>query len=273
MQRPNGNDSGAGADEVRSEQQRSIDRVREFWNEFEYDDVKATEHRVGTKEFFADLEGYRSARLDYLPRVVDFGGYNGKRVLEVGCRIGLDLARFARNGAQVTGIDLAGSCIYTARQYLALHDLEADLLVMNGEDLEFEDESFDLVYAFGVVQYTCNPTRMVGEIHRVLRGGGDAILMVYNRYSWLALLSALSGSNLAHEEAPAFQPYSIAQFRRLLGDFADVEIRAERFPLPTSLHKGLAARLYYGVFVGAFNLLPRTWVRSFGAHLIAKARR
>jgi SAM-dependent methyltransferase len=139
--------------------------------------------------------------------------------------------------------------------------------------LKLGDRKFDLVYAFGVVQYTADPQRMIGEIHRVLDDGGEAIVMVYNRYSWLSLLSKLTGKNLAHEEAPAFRPFSIGQLREALRAFSDVEIHRERFPVQTGLHDGLAARLYYGLFVQAFERLPRSWVGPLGAHLIAKARR
>ena len=273
MDRHNADDGGANRTDAGPEPEVMIEDIRKFWNEFVYDDVMVTQNPPGTKEFFADLEAYRYERLEHLPRLVDFAAYRDKRVLEVGCRIGLDLARFAGNGALVTGIDLAESCIETARQYFALKNLTGDLLVMDGEDLQFEDQSFDLVYAYGVVQYTYNPERMVREIYRVLRPGGMAILMVHNRYSWLAVLSKLSGKDLAHEEAPACELYSIRQFYRLLDGFSGVEIHPERFPVRTRLHKGLVARLYYTFFVGAFNLLPRPWVRRFGAHLMAMARR
>ncbi len=263
----------ADHDDGKSDPDKVIEGIRKFWDEFVYDDVKAAQNPGSTKEFFAELEAHRCQRLEYLPQIVDFAAYRGKHVLEIGCRIGLDLARFAKNGAIVTGIDLAESAIETARQYFALNNLKGDFLVMNGEDVHFEDQSFDLVYAYGVVQYTSNPERMVGEMHRVLRVGAEAILMAYNRYSWLTLLSKLSGRDLAHEEAPAFEPYSIDQFHRLLDSFSRVEIHPERFPVRTRLHKGLVARLYYTFFVGAFNFLPRSWVRPFGAHLIVKAKR
>jgi SAM-dependent methyltransferase len=250
-----------------------IEKIRRFWDEFVYDDVQAAKSPPGTEAFYAELEAYRQQRLDYLSDLVDFGGYQGKRVLEVGCRIGLDLARFARNGALVTGIDLSESCIETARHYFSLHGLEGELLVMDGEELGLEDGRFDLVYAFGVVQYTAAPQRMLGEMHRALGEGGEAIVMVYNRYSWLSLLSTLSRKNLVHEEAPAFWPFSVGQLREALRAFSEVEIHRERFPVQTGLHHGLAARLYYGLFVQAFNQLPRSWVDSFGAHLIARARR
>ena len=251
-----------------------IEEIRKFWDEFVYDDVLATDKPPGSQAFFADLKRYRYQRLDYLPKIIDFPSYRGKRVLDVGCRIGLDLARFAENGAIVTGIDLSDSCIETARQYFSLNELEGDFHVMDGENMAFEDQSFDLVYSHGVVQYTASPPKMICEMRRVLKDDGEVILMAYNRYSWLSLLSWFSGKGLAHEEAPFFEPYSVADFRKLInGSFSDIDIFFERFPSRTGLHEGIIAKIYYIVFVGTFNLLPYSWIRKYGAHLIARARK
>ena len=250
-----------------------MNSIREFWDTLVYDDTRVLSHPAGTKEYFAELEAYRRERLDYLPDHVDFTAYRGHRVLDVGCRVGLDLARFAREGAMVTGVDIAPRCIETARAFFALNDLEGDFRVMNGEALEFEDGSFDLVYAHGVVQYTENPAKMVGEIRRVLKPGGEVVVMAYNRRSWLSLLSRFSGKSLQHEDAPVFYPFSIGQFRDLLAGFSNVTISPERFPATTGLHKGRAASFYYAALVGLFRLIPRPVVRPFGAHLLAKAAR
>ena len=262
-----------GRFDSRSDSQSTNNIIRTFWNEYVYDDIKIAQQSVGTKAFFDEIEAIRFERLEYLPRVVDFTAYKGKRVLEVGCRIGIDLVRFARYGAIVTGIDLADSCVEQARKNIALNGLSGDLRTMNCEDMQFDDESFDVVYAYGVLQYTENPDRMIREIHRVLKPGGEAIFMVYNRYSWLSLLSKLSGKNLEHEDAPVFKKYSIREFRKALSGFSQVKVNLERFPVRTRLHSGMKAKLYYTFFVGMFNLIPRAVVRPFGSHFIAKAIR
>ena len=77
-------------------------------------------------------------------------------MLEVGCGAGIDLVRFARGGARVTGVDLAESAIDLAKANFAQQGLTADLRVANGEALPFADASFDLVFAHGVVQYTAD---------------------------------------------------------------------------------------------------------------------
>ena len=247
-----------------------IDAIRSYWNE-RIHDLEIARHPVGSKEFFEELAAYRYEKLDYLPRIVDFAGYRGKKLLEIGCGVGLDLVRFAHGGAVVTGVDLAEVSVNLAKKNFGFNSVTGDLLVMNGERLEFGGGSFDVVYAHGVLQYTANIRAMIGEIRRILKPGGEAILMVYNRYSWLNFMSKLFGVKLEHEDAPVLNTFSIPQFRKLLSEFSRVEIIPERFPVPTRLHHGIKAAVYNGVFVSAFNMLPRPVIRPLGWHLMAKA--
>lgn len=245
-----------------------IDAIQRYWNE-RIHDLEMTTHPVGTREFFADLDDYRYDKLHYLPKLVDFGAYHGRTLLEVGCGIGTDLVRFARGGARVTGIDLSETAIDLARRNFALHGVTADdLRVANGEALPFADASFDVVYGHGVVQYTANAPRLIHECHRVLKPGGEAIFMVYNRLSWLNALSKLMKVHLEHEDAPVLKKYSIGEFRALLSPFRDVTIVPERFPVKSRLHKGWKGAAFNTMFVGTFNALPRAWVRPLGWHLM-----
>jgi len=250
--------------------EQTLEEVRAYWNEHIHD-LAIARHPAGSKDFFDELEAYRFEKLDYLPRVVDFTAYAGRELLEVGCGVGTDLLRFACGGAVVTGIDLAEVSIDLAKKNFEAHGVSGDLRVMDGEELEFDDARFDVVYGHGVLQYTGDAERMVGEIHRVLRPNGKAILMVYNRYSWLSALSAVSGVRLEHEDAPVFRTYSIPEFKRMLSRFSKVEVIPERFPVRTRLHRGKLAALYNAAFVSAFNLVPRPLVRPLGRHLMRKA--
>lgn len=249
-----------------------LDEIRDYWNLYIHDLEIATQP-VGTAGFFQELAEYRFDKLHYLPRVIDFSAYQGKRLLEVGCGVGIDLVRFARADAIVTGVDLAVVSIDLARKNFALEGLPADLQVMNGEDLAFDDNSFDVVYAHGVLQYTADAQKMVNELYRVLRPGGEAILMVYNKVSWLNLLSKITKVELEHEDAPVLRLYTIKAFRRLLGSFAEVRLVPERFPVKTRLHRGIKATLYNDLFVRSFNCLPRAWIRPFGWHIMAFAHK
>lgn len=248
-------------------------RIREYWNR-RIHDLEMTDEPVGSLAFFDALDEYRFDKLRYLPNVVDFQGYRRRRILEVGCGIGTDLVRFARGGACVTGIDLAVRSIELARRNVALHGLRArGLCVADGEALPFEDGHFDVVYAHGVIQYAANPARLVAEAHRVLEPGGEAVFMVYNRYSWLKALSMLMRVDLEHADAPFLRTSSLREYRRLLGAFESVRIVPERFPVPSRLHGGWKGMLYNRVFVGLFNALPRIVVRPLGWHLMAFCRK
>lgn len=233
-----------------------------------------TEEPVGSLAFFDALDDYRFDKLRYLPRAVDFDGHRHRRLLEIGCGIGTDLVRFARGGARVIGIDLAERSVDLARRNVDLHDTAAaGLCVADGDALPFADERFDVVYAHGVIQYAAHPARLVAEAHRVLKPGGQAIFMVYNRYSWLNALSKLTGVNLEHADAPVLRTFSIRGYRRLLSGFAAARIVPERFPVPSRLHRGWKASLYNRLFVGLFNSLPRALVRPLGWHLMAFCRK
>ena len=247
-------------------------QVRDYWNRHIHD-LEITTHPVGSPGFFADLDQYHFEKLHHLPRLVDFDGYRGQRVLDVGCGAGTDLVRFARGGAIVTGVDVAASAIALARENVRQQGLEADLREVDGEDLPFADESFDLVYAHGVVQYTTNDRALVAECRRVLKTGGTAVFQVYNRVSWLNGLSKLMKVGLEHEDAPVLKKYSAREFRDILAGFREVRMVEERFPVKSRLHGGWKGTLFNTWFVGTFNALPRAWVRRFGWHLLAFCRK
>lgn len=246
-----------------------IEEIRQYWNEHIHD-LEITKHPVGTKEFFHELYEYRFEKLHYLEKIVDFDSYQGKYLLEVGCGVGIDLIRFAKGAAIVTGIDLAETSIELAKRNFELNGVKGDLKAMNGEDLEFEDDSFDIVYAHGVLQYTYDARRMIKEIHRVLKPRGQAIMMVYNKYSWLNFLSKMMKVDLEHEDAPVLNKYSISKFKDMLSMFSKVEIIPERFPVKTRLHHGVKAFLYNRIFVVLFNALPHPLIRPLGWHLMAR---
>jgi 2-polyprenyl-3-methyl-5-hydroxy-6-metoxy-1,4-benzoquinol methylase len=249
-----------------------LGEVREFW-ENNVHDWKVAKSEAGTAAFFRETEEYRFEKLHYLPKLVDFNGFAGQRLLDLGCGVGNDLSRFAQGGAEVVGVDLAPHSVDLATSNFAQRGLTGDFRVMNGEDLEFEDNSFDVVYCHTVLHFTPHPAAMVREIHRVLKPGGLAIIMTVNKRSWLNLLHKVMSIKIDHLDAPVFHRYTSSQFRSLLGPFRDVKIVPERFPVATKVHEGWKAKAFNLAFVRVFNLIPRPLVRHTGHHLIAFARK
>ncbi len=57
----------------------------------------------------------------------------------------------------------------------------------------------------------------------------------------------------------------------MLGAFESVDVIPERFPVKTKVHSGWKAKLFDGVIVRLFKILPKSWVRWSGHHLMAFA--
>jgi len=159
------------------------ERVRSFWQAHPCG-TKFSDAEMGTREFFERVEAHRYAKEWHIPDAADFAGARGLRVLEIGCGLGTDGAQFAKAGACYTGIDLTEAAIDLARKRFEISGLPGEFRVADAEHLDFADDSFDLVYSHGVLHHTPDTARAVQEIHRVLKPGGRAIVMLYHRGSY-----------------------------------------------------------------------------------------
>ena len=138
----------------------------------------------GTKEYFQRLLASRREYAPWMADALDYAGAAGLDVLDVGCGQGIDLAAYALAGAHPTGVDLTPRHVELANAHLAALELEGDAVVGDAEQLPFPDESFDRVSSNGVLHHTPDLPAALREIHRVLRPGGEARVIVYNRHSF-----------------------------------------------------------------------------------------
>ena len=166
-----------------SADERLKERVRAFWQAHPCG-TKFSAAEIGTREFYERIEAHRYEKEWHIPAAADFAGANRLRVLEIGCGIGTDGAQFAQAGADYTGVDLTEAAIELARKRFELSGLQGNFQVADAENLEFLDETFDLVYSHGVLHHTPDTARAVREIHRVLKPGGRAVVMLYHRGSY-----------------------------------------------------------------------------------------
>jgi SAM-dependent methyltransferase len=158
-------------------------RVRAFWQAHPCG-TKFSDAEIGTREFFERVEAHRYEKEWHIPAAADFTNTDGLKVLEIGCGLGTDGAQFAKAGAHYTGVDLTEAAIDLARKRFELFGLQGNFQVVDAEQLTFPDESFDLVYSHGVLHHTPDINASVHEIHRVIRPGGRAIVMLYHRGSY-----------------------------------------------------------------------------------------
>ena len=170
--------------------------VREWWNRnpMSYDVDAPIAHPAGSREYFRELDARifhpRYMRLTVadgddraFSRYVDFAALAGKDVLEVGCGSGIAVQLFAEAGARVTAVDLTPWAVETTRARLDAFGLDGEVLEADGEELPFEDGSFDLVFSWGVIHHTTDMDRALAELVRVCRPGGTLVLMLYHRRS------------------------------------------------------------------------------------------
>jgi SAM-dependent methyltransferase len=173
----------------------------------------------------------------YIEPFADLTAWGGKRVLEIGVGLGADHQRFAAAGARLSGIDLTESAVALTRRRLELFGLESELAVGDAENLSFPDATFDLVYSWGVIHHSPDTVRAIAEIHRVLRVGGSARVMIYHKWSlvgymlWARYALArlrpwvtLTDVYARYLESPGTKAYSIDEARRLFTRFTSVRV-------------------------------------------------
>jgi ubiquinone/menaquinone biosynthesis C-methylase UbiE len=240
------------------------ERVRAYW-QAKPCGTSTTDAAPGSAEFYADVEWRRYELEPFIPGFAEFERWRGRRVLEVGVGLGTDFTRFARAGADLTGVDLTEASVEAVRERLTLEGLKADLRVADAESLPFAEGSFDLVYSWGVLHHTPDTDRALAEVRRVLAPRGEARIMLYSRRSWVALGVWLRHGLLRGRpwetptellarwmESPGTKAYTQRELDGLFSAFSNV--RYERFVTPYDRRVGgpLVTRLSsrFGWFVG-----------------------
>jgi SAM-dependent methyltransferase len=136
-----------------------------------------------SREFFVEIERTRYELQPHILDVLSKIDWQGKRVLEIGTGVGTDARNIIDRGGIYTGINIdRGSTDATLR---ALRVFGSPGVVMQGNaiSLDFPDSTFDVVYSFGVLHHIPDVEKAVAEIRRVLKPGGELLVMLYNRAS------------------------------------------------------------------------------------------
>ncbi|MFH1452885.1 MAG: class I SAM-dependent methyltransferase [Armatimonadota bacterium] len=215
----------------------------------------------------------RSEPPEFLSKIYRFSEFKDKKVLEIGCGNGYILSKYAKAGAECFGVDISEKAVEVSLERFKLERLIAKLKVAEAENLPFEDNSFDLVCSMGVLHYTKDTQKAVKEIHRVLKPGGEAILMFYHKNSAQyrlffpiqTLLKNKSRHALLNEtynfKMPVNKVYAKSEVKKLMKDFKEVEIKidflpAHHFPLvwrfiPDGFFKPFSKWLGFKLYISA----------------------
>lgn len=103
---------------------------------------------------------------------------SGKRLLDVGCGTGEYTSRMALNFERVDAIDIEPERL---ELFASNHPLNVTIASMSVNDLEFEDQTFDVVTMVEVLEHLSEPGGALVEIRRVLKVGGRLLLTTPNR--------------------------------------------------------------------------------------------
>ena len=268
-----------------------ISAVADYWNARPCN-IRHSPKTVGTIEYFNEVEARKYMVEPHIPRFADFQQWRGKKVLEIGCGIGTDTINFARNGAQVTAVDLSTKSLEVARQRAQVFGFQDSIRFYqaNAEELTtyVPVEAYDLIYSFGVIHHTPHPERVLTQLRHYVKPTTTIKIMVYYLWSWKVLWILFTYGKgqfwklrelvARHSEAqtgcPVTYVYSRQQGKELLkhGGFTVSEVEIEHiFPYKISdyvQYKYTVAWYFRWLPRPLFRALERRW----GWHLCLTAR-
>lgn len=175
----------------------------------------------------------------------------GRRLLEYGCGMGSDSIFWARSGAAVTGIDISNEGIKKAREHALNEGVNVAYYVMNAEDLQFEESSFDVVVGTGILHHL-NSTAAYAELSRVLTKDGHAIFIEPMGYNPLINLYRKYTPAIRTEDERPLLLEDIQLARRYFHG-----VNARFFNLFTLLAVPFRKTMGFDVLVGVFDLIDR----------------
>jgi len=247
--------------------------VYDFWNEASCGENLYLQG--GEKISYAEQARLRYELEPYISDFAAFGMARDQEVLEIGVGLGADHQRYAEAGARLNGIDLTERAVESTRHRLRLFNLQSQVEIGDAEDLVFGDETFDVVYSWGVLHHSPNTHRAVKEVHRVLRKGGFARVMIYHKWSIVGLMlwlryalgrlrpfTPLNDVYARYLESPSTKAYSKSEAKRMFADFKSTNI--ETVLTHGDLLSSQAGQRHKGLFLNIARVIwPRWFIKRF----------
>jgi 2-polyprenyl-3-methyl-5-hydroxy-6-metoxy-1,4-benzoquinol methylase len=247
----------ARADHPAAESDALTERSRRIWSSGDYDRISAG-FRQEAEEFVA--------RLDLSPRQI---------VLDVAAGSGNLTIPAARTKAYVTGIDLVPSLLVAAAAWARREGVSVALDEGNAEALPYADGQFDVVMSMFGVMFAARPERVVAELARVTRRGGQVALANWTRTGFIGRMLAMHGARVA-PPAGVPSPLLWADEAALRERFDErtwrltTTVRTLTFRYPyTPAGTAELFRGAYGPTVRTFEALDEDQRASFAAELAA----
>lgn len=256
-----------------------------------YDWHRTMREAEGAVAFFEEVDRrffdscYFAHKKDSIPfsRLIPYDRLRGRLVLEIGCGVGSLAAELSRQEACVCALDLADRSVALTKLRFNLYSLPGVIVQADGQRLPFSDNSFDYVWSWGVLHHTDDTELAIREVHRVLRPGGEAAVMLYHKGSfryWVHLilirgilmgkLMRMSQQDLVTHYTDGYvaKHYTRHQVSRLFSGFRNLRIhifgqKSELVPIPASGLKTI-------IIKAIPNSLAAWFFKRFGWFLFAE---
>ncbi len=200
---------------------------------------------------------------------------SGLKALDVACGTGNLAIPLARQGADVTGVDIAPNLLEQARERSHAEGLKVQFDEGDAEQLPYEDASFDLVVSMFGAMFAPRPELVASELARVLKPGGLLAMANWNPESFTGQMFRVSSSRVP--APPGMQPPvlwgdDVTVRNRLAPYFTG--IRTEIIPIDFDMSVNPAGavtffRTYFGPTNVAFSRLDEPGQAAFAADLEA----
>jgi ubiquinone/menaquinone biosynthesis C-methylase UbiE len=218
------------------------------------------------KRFFDAARVFMPWRRIPFDRLIDFDSLGTRNVLEIGVGCGSHAGLLARHAGSFTGIDLTDYAVGTTSRRLQAFGMNGRILRMDAEALQFENETFDFIWTWGVIHHSADTRQVLKEMWRVLRPGGIAVTMVYHRGPWnyyfyngfvrgvlgldLLRTRSLHKTAQAHTDGAMARYFSAREWKKLAGECgfkvqgtSVCGSKAELIPIPGSRLKTAMLRM------------------------------
>lgn len=242
------------------------------------------------RRFFEAVRHYLPWKRHPFDHLINFEDLRGKDFLEIGVGYGSHAQLIAPFCKSFTGIDLTENGTRTSALRLKLFGIPARILCMDAERMSFPDQSFDFIWSWGVLHHSADTLQVLREMHRVLRPGGEAVVMVYYRSFWKyyvvdGLVRGLLGGDLWRSgslhrvnqtatDGALARPYRPKEWQKLCEDLFHIKRfmitgqKSDLIPLPASALKSAIEEIIPDVISRTFTNRLR-----FGSFLIVEMRR
>ena len=253
-----------------------IETVQAYWNARPCN-IRHSPRPVGTKEYFDEVEKRKYFVEPHIPSFAQFDKWKGKKVLEIGCGIGTDTINFARAGAFVTAVDLSEQSLSLACQRAEVFGLDRQIKFYQGNAEELSAvvpvQSYDLVYSFGVIHHTPNPSNAIVQLRKYMAASSELRLMLYAKNSWKNIMVEMGlDQPEAQSGCPVAFTYTPDEVKELLQGFTLLELKQDHI-FPFVVEKYVK---YEYEIMPWFASMPKTMFtaleKKLGWHMLVTAR-